>query len=187
MRSSRTCWVVAWAAAVLLAGCDDGPTSDAPGPTESAATPVKPPPIKLPPEMVAAVSSTRNSAIVSVHFSLKGIPTVDSALPVDIAIVPHDAFLAVSAHFEAREGIVLVAGNSLDRQADPVPNKLINHQLVLLPKREGVFTVTAVIETVTGEGAVSRVFSIPVIVTLPGATPAAEPPAAPSVAPPASG
>lgn len=189
MSSSRIRWVVAaCAAGILLAGCDDGPSAEAPAPTPAAATPKpKAPASPLPPDMVAAVSSTRNSNVVSVHFVLNGIPTVNKALPVDIAIVPHETMAGLVAHFEARDGLVLATGNALDRQADPAAEKIIKHQLVLLPGREGVFMVTVVVETEAGEGTVSRIFSIPVIVGPPGGAPAAEPPATPDPPPPANG
>jgi hypothetical protein len=186
MRSSRLCWIGVCAAGLLLAGCDDGPSANAPTSAAGAAKPAKPAATPLPPEMVAAVSSAKNSSVVSVHFVLKGIPTVSKALPVDIAIIPHESMSAVVAHFEARDGLAMATGNVLDRQADPTPEKVITHQLILLPGKEGVFMVTAIIETETSEGAVSRIYSIPVIVGPPGAAPAETPPAPPAT-PPANG
>lgn len=178
MSSSRTRWVVACAAGILLAGCDDGPSAEAPGPAKVAAKPSQKPESPLPAEMVAAVSATRNANVVSVHFSLKGTPVVNKALPMDIAIVPHQAILALSVHFEARDGLAIATGNALERQTDPRPGSVIKHQLVLLPSKEGVFMVTAIVETETSEGSVSRVFSIPVIVGAPDAAAAGAAPAA---------
>ena len=171
----------------MLAGCGDGPSAETPAPAATAAKPLKPAASRLPPEMVAAVSSTKNASVVGVHFVLNGIPTVSKALPVDIAIVPHETLSAVIAHFEARDGLALATGNALERQVDPAPEKIIKHQLILLPGKEGVFMVTAVIETETPEGAISRIFSIPVIVGPPGAAPAQAAPAPPPPPAPASG
>jgi hypothetical protein len=131
--------------------------------------------------MVAAVSSARNSHVVGVHFALNGTPTVRKPLPVDIAIVPHEPVISLNVHFEAHDGLTLATGNVLERQADPHPGEIIKHQLVLLPAQEGVFVVTAIVETETAEGSVSRVFSIPVIVGAPGDA-AAAPAAAPTPA-----
>lgn len=188
MSSSRTRWIIACAAAALLAGCDDGPSADAPKQaTASKASKASKPATPLPPEMVAAVSSTRNTDVVSVHFMLNGTPTVSKALPVDIAIVPHDTLTALNAHFEARDGLALATGNVLERLADPKPESVIKHQLVLLPGKEGVFMVTAIVETESSAGAVSRIFSIPVIVGPPDvaapAAPAAPTPPAPATNP----
>lgn len=186
MSGSRTSWVVVWAVGVLLAGCDDGPSADASAPAAGTPKTVKPAVSQVPPEMVAAVSSAKNSSVVSVHFVLHGIPTVSKALPVDIAIVPHKSMTAVLAHFEARDGLALATGNVLDRLPDPAPEKVIKHQLILLPSKEGVFMVSAIVETESGEGSVTRLYSIPVIVGPAGAA------AAPAVdtqatTPPASG
>jgi hypothetical protein len=184
MSSSRTRWIVACAAGILLSGCDDGPSADAPVPPKNSA-PAPKPEAPLPPAMVSAVSSTRNNHVVSVHFVLNGTPTVMKPLPVDIAIVPHEPIISLNVHFEAHDGLTLATGNVVERQADPPPGDIIKHQLVLLPGKEGVFMVTAIVETETAEGAVSRVFSIPVIVGPAGEAPAAgatSPPAAPPTA-----
>ena len=181
-RTSRSRWIIACAAGLLLAGCDDGPPADAPTANAAPVAP-KAPANPLPPEMVAAVSSSRNATVVSVHFQLKGSPTVGKALPVDVAIIPHEAVSALNVHFQARDGLAVATGDTLERQADPTPEKPITHQLVLMPNREGVFMVTAIVDTESSIGMVSRIFSIPVIVTAPaaaspqsGPAPAAPPP-----------
>jgi hypothetical protein len=120
--------------------------------------------------MVAAVSSVRNAAVVGVHFALNGTPTVNKALPVDIALVPHEAVTSLRAHFEARDGLALATGNALEPLTDPAPEKVIKHQLVLLPSREGVFMVTAIIDTESEDGSISRIYRIPVIVAPAAAT-----------------
>ena len=186
MSSSRIRWVFACAAGMLLAGCGDGAPADAPAPTTAVPATPKTPPGRLPPEMVAAVSTTRNSGIVSVHFVLNGIPTVGKALPVDIAVVPHKTLASIVAHFDARDGLTVATGDALERQADPPPEKPIKHQIVLLPGKEGVFMLTAVVETESDEGTISRIYSIPVIVGPSGATPAETSPTTPA-SPPASG
>jgi hypothetical protein len=179
MNSSRIRWVVICAAGIVLAGCDDGPSADAPAPTRAVAGTSKPASL-VPPNMVAAVASSRNARVVSVHFSLNGTPTVGKALPVDIAIVPHQPVSSLNVHFEVRDGLAIAAGNVLENQADPRPEALLKHQLVLLPSKEGVFMVVAVVETQSSEGTVSRIFSIPVIVSpAGGAAPAPVPAAAP--------
>ena len=184
MSSSRTCWVVVCAAGVLLAGCDDGPPAPAPATTAAAPKPAKTPASQVPPDMVAAVSSAGNSNAVSVHFKLNGNPTVGQALPVDIVIVPHATLSAVSAHFEVRDGLAVATGDSLGRETDPTPEEVIKHQLILLPSKEGVFMVTALIDTENSEGSTSRIFSIPVIVgaaaTAPASSPSPPPPPTPA-------
>ena len=184
-RSSHSRLIAACAAGILLASCDDSPpdpqNAGPTGPTPNRVTPGV-----VAPEMVAAVSSVRNAAVVGVHFALNGTPTVNKALPVDIALVPHEAITTLRAHFEARDGLSLATGNEFEALTDPKPEKVITHQLVLLPSKEGVFMVTAIIDTEAGNGSVSRIFSIPVIV---GPAPATnpEPAAAPGAPAPTTG
>jgi len=178
--SIRLCWVIACAAGILLAACDDAPTAGSPGAAQGASKLTKPAGADLQPEMVAAVSSIKNISVVSVHFVLNGAPTVNKALPVDIAIVPHQSVSSLMVHFEARDGLALATGNVIERSTDPTPEKIIKHQLVLMPGREGVFMVTAIVETESSEGTISRIFSIPVIVS-----PSAPAPADPAQASPA--
>jgi hypothetical protein len=162
---------MACAAGILLAACDDAPTAGTPTTADGAPKIAKPAGSNLPPQMVAAVSSTKNINVVSVHFVLNGAPTVNKALPVDIAIVPHESVSSLIVHFEARDGLAVAAGNVIERSTDPTPEKIIKHQLVLMPGREGVFMVTAIVETESSEGTISRIFSIPVIVALSEAAP----------------
>jgi hypothetical protein len=119
--------------------------------------------------MVMAVSSTRNATVVGVHFVLGSTPTRNQALPVDIAIVPHAAMTTLGAHFAGQDDLAVATGSELEPRSDPTPEKVIRHKLVLLPVREGVFMVTAIVDTGDSEGSVSRVFSIPVIVGPPAA------------------
>jgi hypothetical protein len=169
--SSRLIWAIACAAGILLAACDDAPSGGASATAQGAPKIPKPAGSILPPEMVAAVSSARNNGVVSVHFVLNGTPTVNKALPVDIAIVPHESVTSLIAHFEAHDGLALATGNVMERSSDPTPETVIKHQLVLMPSREGVFMVTAIVETESSEGSISRIFSIPVIVAPQGQAP----------------
>ena len=57
---------------------------------------------------------------------------------------------------------------------DVPPEKPLSHQLMLLPAKEGMFMVTAMVDTLSDEGNVIRIFSIPVVV---GPAQAAETPA----------
>lgn len=169
----------------ILAACDD---SAKPADNAAPATnPTKKTPkvAGLAPDMVAAVSAGKTAAVISVHFALGSAPTVNKALPVDIAIVPHRDFTAVRAHFETHDGLALTTGDVFGPQADAPAEKALKHQLVLLPGNDGVFMVTAIVETEGEEGTVTRVFSIPVIVApAPGTPPANPAPAKEASAPP---
>ena len=47
--------------------------------------------------MVAAVPAGKSSKYVGVHFSLGNSPVVNQALPMDIAIIPHEDFASLRA------------------------------------------------------------------------------------------
>ena len=98
--------------------------------------------------MVAAVSAGRTANVISVHFALRAPPTVNQALPVDIAIVPHQEFSSLSAHFEGQDGLTT---DLRRRISGPRPtSKAKRHCRIswcCCPTREGMFMMTASVET----------------------------------------
>lgn len=159
--------VLALAASTLfavLAGCGD------PAPEQTASAPSAPKPAAKPKgaglsgEMVAAVAASKNSNAISLHFALASLPAVGTPLPVQIAVVPHQQFATVRVHFETHEGLTMPMGEDFGPASDVEPEETLSHQLMLLPAKEGMFMVTASVDTVGDEGNVVRIFSIPVIV-----------------------
>ena len=165
-------WIVAFSVCALLAACgDDAPEKPADG--KSPVTAAKPKGQKVTDTMVAAVSAGKSSAAVGVYFTLGNSPTVDTALPVDIAILPHQDFSSLRARFDAPGGgLTLLSGDNLEPIENLEAEAPLVHKLVLMPQKPGVYMVTANLETLGTEGMVSRIFSIPVIVA-PAAAPAA--------------
>jgi hypothetical protein len=163
----------------MLAACGD------PEPKQSAepkAAAVSPKAKRVTDNMVAAAAAGKSAAAVGVYFMLGSSPTVNSALPIDIAILPHQDFSSLRARFDSPGGgLTLMSGDV----AGPVENAKaeapLEHKLVLMPQKDGVYMITANLETVGAEGVVSRIFSIPVIVA-PAATNRAPPPPAPAPA-----
>ena len=147
----------------VLAACDDSAeqTDGTVTITKKSDAPKVP---GLAPEMVAAVSAGKTATMLSVHFALRAPPTVNKALPVDIAIVPHRDFIALRAHFESHDGLAMTTGEIFGPEADLAAEKPLKHQLILLPSKDGVFMITAIVETEGADGTVTRIFSIPVIV-----------------------
>ena len=162
----------AWFAA--LSGCGDPPPE--PTATSTAAAPAaKPKVAALPSEMVAAVAAGKSASAVSIHFALGSPPAVSTPLPVQISIVPHQPFVTVSVHFESHDGLTIPVGGDFGPVSDVEPDKALSHQLMLLPNKEGMFMVTASVDTVGDDGNVVRIFSIPVVVG-PAQSPAAPAP-----------
>ena len=173
MISSR---VLALSVAVLfaaLAGCGDPAPEQQALPTAPKPA-AKPKVAQLPNEMVAAVAAGKSADAVSIHFALGSPPTVSTPLPVQIAIVPHKPFTTVRVHFESHDGLTIPMGADYGPAGDIEPDKPLMHQLMLLPAKEGMFMVTASVDTLGEEGNVIRIFSIPVIVgpAQPAAAPA---------------
>jgi hypothetical protein len=168
IRRSSLSLVALVAGVGLFAGCEDSEkaTETAAAPTETPAP--KPPADLLPADMVAAVSANRTSNAIGMHFALGAKPEVNKALPVEIAIVPRQEFEAVSVHFLSQEGLAVTVGGSYGPTARPAVGRPLRHQLVLLPRRDGVFVITGSVETTEPAGNFTRLFSIPVVVAPPG-------------------
>ncbi len=164
-------WIVAFSVCALLAACgDDAPEKRADG--KSPATAAKPKGQKVTDTRVAAVSAGKSSAAVGVYFMLGNSPTVATALPVDIAILPHQDYSSLRARFDSPGGgLTVVSGDNLEPIENLKAEEPLVHKLVLMPQKAGVYMVTANLETLGTEGMVSRIFSIPVIVA-PAAAPA---------------
>jgi len=159
---SRHGWIVALAVALALAACGDSAPEKSSAPKSTAATPKK---AQLNDNMVAAVSAGKSSTVVGVYFVLGNAPAVDTALPIDVTIVPHQDFVSLQARFYSQgDGLTLVSGDLLPPVTNAMSEKTLDHKLVLMPRKEGVYMVTVNLETEGTEGSVSRIFSIPVIV-----------------------
>jgi len=176
---------LACACVCMLAACDDPPAKT---PGTASETDKKAPPPKvadLSKDMVAAVSAGKVASAISVHFALGASPVVNKPLPVEVAIVPHHKFSVVRVYFESHDGLSTASGAEFGPANDVESEKALTHQLGLLASREGMFMVTASVETQGEEGNVTRVFSIPIIVGAdPGSAPAAAPVATPAETPP---
>lgn len=172
-------WIVALLVVLPLAACgDSAPEKSADAKTATTA----PKKAKLNDNMVAAVSAGKSSTVVGVYFALGNAPTIGTALPIDVAIVPHQDFTSLQARFYTQgDGLTLVSGDLLPPSTNARSETPLDHKMVLMPRKEGVYMVSVNLETEGTEGSVSRIFSIPVIVA-PAVTAA---PAAPAATPPA--
>ncbi|HWX68442.1 MAG TPA: hypothetical protein VNY25_01950 [Steroidobacteraceae bacterium] len=159
---------LALAAAALLGGCGShSPGGGSAGQTQPKTVAKKAinPSDELSHNMVSAVASNKPSTLpVQVKFELRDRPDVGQPVEVDLAIVPMSASVdRVSGKVEAEDGLELIEGSEIaaaDRPAEGVP---IRHLVKVLPKREGIYTVRAVL-TVDAAGVSStEAYSLPVI------------------------
>jgi len=155
------------AAAVLFAGCgfrsSDGGAGNAPikSVTKKAISPAD----ELSRNMVSAVAANKPSTLpVQVKFELHDRPDVGQPVDVDLAIVPMSASVdRLSGRLEGEDGLELLEGAEIaatDRPAEGIP---IRHAVKVVARREGIFTVHAVL-TVDSSGQTStETYSMPVI------------------------
>jgi hypothetical protein len=168
-------------AVAILCGCG---SSETPATATSAARPGQAAPRKaqpvslVPPDMVSAArASGTGPPAVQVKFELRQRPAVAQALDIDLAIVPASGALdEVSGKVEVGDGLELAAGGQIPPTERPVEGVPILHSIKVLPKKNGIFTVSAVLSVDSAGQSLSQTFSIPVIVG--AALP--EPPAKPA-------
>jgi hypothetical protein len=161
----------------LVAGVSGCGSGDKPGATAPTAAPAsgkahKPSKAEHPAkpgvedlgDMVAAVSSAKAGPPVEMKFALLTRPEVGQVMDLDVAVVPRAPVPeSLSVSFQVADGIDIVGGSQLarvDKLEDGTP---IRHVVKILPKRDGVFALTAVVSFVVANQDWSRTFSIPVI------------------------
>jgi len=169
-RSRRLrCSAAALGAVAMLGACSSGET---PGAAASAARPSQAaqrkslPSNVLSPDMVSAVSAGGTGApAVQVKFELRQRPAVAQPVDIDLAIVPASGALdRVSGKVEVGDGLELVAGGEIPPTERPVEGVPILHSIKVLPKKDGIFTVSAVLGVDAAGESSSQTFSIPIIV-----------------------
>jgi hypothetical protein len=164
-------------AAVSLAAAVCGCSGNDPGAGTAAANQVHrkaaPTAYGLSAGMVAAVAPPgAGPATVQVKFELQGHPDVAQPLDVDVVIVPvFDTVDRFSGKFTAEDGLEVVSGQDIPVAEKPVEGTPIHYTVRVLPKRDGVFTLTATLTVEAAGHSTSQIFSMPVIA---GAGPPAE-------------
>jgi hypothetical protein len=167
----RAGWLAALAAGLALgsAGCGStDPTAGSATSAQAAKSGKRKTPLKNPADpvadMVSAVSSTKAGPPVEVKFALAARPEVGQAMDVAIAVIPRAPLPdSISASFQAAEGLEIVDGALLERVDKLVDGTPIQHVVKILPKRDGIFALTAVVNYAQANQDLARTFSIPVI------------------------
>lgn len=169
----RAGWLAVTATALLLgvSGCG---SADQPSAASSqagararkpqkAAVAAKPGELALR-DMVGAVSSSKAGPPVELKFSLSTRPEVGQVTDVDVAVIPRAPVPdSVSVSFQVVDGLEIVGGSQLERVDKLTDGTPIRHVVKILPKRDGIFALTAVVSFVVTGMDSSRTFSIPVI------------------------
>jgi hypothetical protein len=159
-----------WAAAMLavllaaLTGCGKTEHADsAPGPGRHVN--------KKPPDttalalanMVSAVGTGKPYGDIELKFDLRARPVVGEPVDIDLALIPTQDLDRVSAEFQAVDGLEVTKGAKSPEVLRPAAGVPITHTLTVVPQRDGVFYVSAVVLADLASETVTRNFSIPLI------------------------
>ena len=151
----------------LLAACGSGSTESAVAARRAAAHKAISPADAQARNMVNAVADAKGGdpVPVQVKFQLRSRPDVAQPLDVDIAIVPISGSVdRVVGTVEGEDGLDIVDGGQIPAADRPPEGVSIPHTIRVLPKRDGIFTLSAVL-TVDSAGQSNReTYSIPIIV-----------------------
>ncbi|MBS0377833.1 MAG: hypothetical protein JSS29_05045 [Proteobacteria bacterium] len=150
--------------------------------------------------LVAGVTQTKAGTAaqpIQVQFSVQGKPDVAQPVEVVLAITPTSGNLdRIFGRVEGDEGLEMVGSGDLEEVAKPVENTPIHHTVKVLPKKDGIYTLTATV-SVDAAGQVStQSYLFPLIAgkgmpdlpvaPVPGAKPATPPATAQGPAPAAA-
>ena len=176
--------VLSVAAAALLVACGSR-SGDGAKPTAAKAVSSKAvnPADQLSRNMVSAVAANKPSILpIQVNFELEDRPQVGQPLDIELAIVPMSASVdRVSGKVEGEEGLEVVGGGEIAPTDHPVEGTPIRQSVKVLPKREGILTVHAVMTVDAGGQTSSEAYAVPLIAAG-GAPDASGKPAGPATA-----
>ena len=165
---SRASWAVAVVLFLGLAGCGSSADTAAKVDAKNKKTHTHVtlgPSSRAPADMVAAVTPAKEGPPAELKFELRQLPQAGQMLDVDIAVVPDAPQIErIYAKFQGSPGLDLVEGAELASVAKPVAGAVIRHVVRVLPKQDGIFTVSATVSVDLANDSITRSYSIPVIV-----------------------
>jgi hypothetical protein len=160
-----------WAAAALavllaaLSGCGKTEHADsAPAPARHVAKKPQDAAALALANMVSAVGNGKPYGDIELKFDLRAHPVVGEPADIDLALIPTQDLDRVSAVFQAVDGLEVTKGAKAPEVLHPPAGVPITHTLTVVPHRDGVFYVSAVVLADAASETVTRNFSIPLIV-----------------------
>jgi hypothetical protein len=114
-------------------------------------------------DMVAAVSTTRSAGVVELKFAVAKRPKVGEPVEIEFALVPSIALERLFARFQVGEGLQLVSGEETEHLENAPGGVPVGHKVTVLPKADGIFSITAVVLADSDTESISRTFTIPLI------------------------
>jgi hypothetical protein len=157
---------LALALAVLLAACGSG-KEGASGSSSHVAKKAMSPAEQLSRSLVSGVTQTKPGSAplpVQVKFALQAKPEPAQPLDVTISIVPTASNLdRVFGKVEGEEGLELVSSGELEGAERPAENTPIERTVKVLPKQDGIYTLTTTVSVDMGGSISSQTYVFPVI------------------------
>jgi len=159
--------VLALILAALLAACGSG-KEGAPGTSGShVAKKALSPAEQLSRSLVGGVTQIKPGSTplpVQVKFGLLAKPEPAQPLDVTISIIPTASNLdRVFGKVEGEEGLELVSSGELEGVERPAENTPIERTVKVLPKQDGIYTLTATVSVDMGGSISSQTYVFPVI------------------------
>jgi hypothetical protein len=158
--------LLALALAVLLAACGSG-KEGASGSSSHVAKKAMSPAEQLSRSLVSGVTQTKPGSAplpVQVKFALQAKPEPAQPLDVTISIVPTASNLdRVFGKVEGEEGLELVSSAELEGAERPAENTPIERTVKVLPKQDGIYTLTTTVSVDMGGSISSQTYVFPVI------------------------
>jgi hypothetical protein len=150
---------------LTVAGCgsksEDAPKPKAAAPVKKVASPAD----SLSPNLVGAVTTTKNGAgLLQVKFELGARPMVGDPVDVDLVIVPQaDNIDRITGSIQADDGVEVVSGGEISTTEKLTFGTPIHHALQVRARRDGIFTLSAALNIESGGQTLAPVYSMPLI------------------------
>jgi hypothetical protein len=155
------------AVALCLLGvvaCDSAPEDSASAQTQGAAKRLKDDKASsLAARMVSAVGANGDKSMVDVRFELTQRPEVGKPVDISLVFIPGSALERLYAKFTSADGVEVVKGEETEQFARPVVGAALTHTVTVVPKRNGIFSVQALVLMDSETESISRSFAIPFI------------------------
>lgn len=152
---------------MLLPGCAREPGAEAAGGSaKPAAKSARKAPADDPvAQMVAAVPGSGGPGVIDMRFELSVRPVAGQPLDVSVALVPSAENLrSFSVVFQSNEAVEVRSGAQLALDEAPAVGTAYFHTVSVVPRRDGVAYLSAVVLVDQDGMSVARSFAIPLIV-----------------------
>jgi hypothetical protein len=127
-------------------------------------------------DMVSAVSAGKGPTDIDLKFTLRDRPVVGEPVDIDVAVIPAHELDQIYATFSSADGLEITKGGRMPQIQRPEPGAPVSHTITIVPRRDGIFSVSATVLADSPTESTTHNFSIPIIagtgITAPVAKPA---------------